>query len=111
MAELKNKKTVAPKKAAPKKTAKTIVPRAKRKQLTGIVVSTKMQKTIVVEVESYKKHPLYSKRFLSTKKFKAHDETGIANQNDKVLIVETKPYSKTKTFRLVKVIEASKDGA
>ena len=84
--------------------------RSSRKILQGKVVSTKMQKTIVIEVESSVKHPLYGKRFKRHKKFSAHDEKGLAKLGDVVQIVETKPYSKTKMFRLEKVLEQAKDG-
>ena len=84
--------------------------RSSRKELTGKVVSTKMEKTIKVEVESSIKHPLYGKRFKRHTKFAAHDEKGLAKDGDIVLIAETKPYSKTKAFRLVKVLETAKDG-
>ncbi len=84
--------------------------RTSRKILVGTVVSTKASKTIAVAVESYIKHPLYGKRFLSTKKFAAHDETEVAKTGDKVQIAETRPISKSKRFRLVKVLEAVKDG-
>jgi small subunit ribosomal protein S17 len=112
----------APKKAAPKKApAKKAVVKAKkvnkivertssRKVLDGKVVSVKGTKTIAVAVETYKKHPLYSKRFLSTKKFAAHDEKEVAKLGDKVEITETRPVSKTKRFRLSKIVEAHKDG-
>lgn len=84
--------------------------RATRKVMTGKVVSTKMEKTIVVSVESSIKHPLYGKRFKRHKKFNAHDEKGVAKLHDVVQIVETRPYSKTKKFRLEKVLETAKDG-
>jgi small subunit ribosomal protein S17 len=84
--------------------------RTSRKILNGRVVSTKNNKTIVVSVETYKKHPLYSKRFKSNKKYQAHDENNIANVGDSVMLSETKPYSKTKKFRLVKILEKAKKG-
>lgn len=77
----------------------------KRKQLVGAVVSTKNQKTISVAVDTYKKHPLYGKRFKVTKKLRVHDENEIANVGDIVKIAETRPLSKTKNFRLVEVIK------
>lgn len=79
-----------------------------RKVKTGIVVSDKMQKTIVVAVEGKKKHPLYGKVLKTTKKFKAHDENNEAKINDKVLIMETRPLSKDKRWRLVEVLERAK---
>ncbi len=79
-----------------------------RKVKTGIVVSDKMQKTIVVAVEGKKKHPLYGKVLNVTNKFKAHDENNEAKINDKVLIMETRPLSKDKRWRLVEVLERAK---
>lgn len=84
--------------------------RSSRKVMTGKVVSTKMNKTIVIEVEKSIKHPLYGKRFKRHTKFKAHDENGTAKLHDVVQVVETRPYSKTKKFRLEKVLETAKDG-
>lgn len=79
-----------------------------RKTKTGIVVSDKMQKTIVVAVEGKKKHPLYGKVLKVTNKFKAHDEKNEAKVNDRVLIMETRPLSKQKRWRLVEVLERAK---
>ena len=76
-----------------------------RKELVGRVVSDKMDKIIVVLVETYKKHPLYGKRVKYSKKFKAHDENNQAKIGDRVLIMETRPLSKDKRFRLVKIVE------
>ena len=73
--------------------------------LIGKVVSAKNDKTITVLVETYKKHPLYGKRVKYSKKYTAHDEKNEAKKGDKVRIVETRPLSKTKHFRLVEVIE------
>ncbi|MFC7442653.1 30S ribosomal protein S17 [Laceyella putida] len=77
----------------------------RRKVRVGKVVSDKMDKTIVVAVETYKKHPLYGKRVKYTKKFKAHDELNQAKVGDIVRIMETRPLSKDKRFRLVEVVE------
>ncbi|ANS75991.1 30S ribosomal protein S17 [Paenibacillus yonginensis] len=77
---------------------------ARRVQI-GKVVSDKMDKTIVVAVETYKKHDLYHKRIKYTKKFKAHDENNTAKIGDVVKIVETRPLSKDKRWRLAEVIE------
>lgn len=82
--------------------------RNSRKVKVGIVVSDKMQKTIVVAVEGKKKHPLYGKVLKVTNKFKAHDENNNAKVNDKVLIMETRPLSKQKRWRLVEVLERAK---
>ena len=76
-----------------------------RKVYVGKVVSDKMDKTITVLVETYKKHPLYGKRVKYSKKFKAHDENNVAKLNDIVKIMETRPLSATKNFRLVEVAE------
>jgi small subunit ribosomal protein S17 len=76
-----------------------------RRTMTGRVVSDKMDKTIVVLVETYKKHPLYGKRVKYSKKFKAHDENNTAKTGDIVEIMETRPLSKDKKFRLVKIVE------
>ena len=67
-----------------------------RKELIGKVVSIKNKKTITVAVDSYLKHPMYDKRYLSTKKFAAHDENENAKLGSTVLIAETRPFSKTK---------------
>ena len=78
------------------------------KTLVGQVVSNKMDKTIVVSVESKVAHPLYKKVVKRTKKFKAHDESNECQIGDKVEIVETRPLSKDKYFRLLRVIEKVK---
>jgi small subunit ribosomal protein S17 len=78
-----------------------------RKVQIGKVVSDKMDKTIVVAVETYKKHELYHKRIKYTKKFKAHDENNQAKIGDIVKIMETRPLSKDKRFRLVEIVEAA----
>lgn len=82
--------------------------RNSRKVKMGTVVSNKMQKTIVVAVEGKKKHPLYGKILKVTNKFKVHDEKNDANINDKVLIMETRPMSKQKRWRLVEILERAK---
>ncbi|MCF6094807.1 30S ribosomal protein S17 [Microaerobacter geothermalis] len=79
--------------------------RNNRKVVIGKVVSDKMDKTIVVSVETYKKHPLYSKRVKYTKKYKAHDENNQAKAGDIVKIMETRPLSKDKRWRLVEIVE------
>jgi len=76
-----------------------------RKEQIGKVVSDKMDKTIVVAVETYKKHELYHKRIKYTKKFKAHDENNEAQIGDTVRIMETRPLSKDKRWRLVEIVE------
>jgi small subunit ribosomal protein S17 len=84
------------------------VERANRKTKIGRVVSDKMEKTIVVAVETKVRHPLYGKTLNRTTKFKAHDENNEANVNDRVLIMETRPLSKDKRWRLVEVVEKAK---
>ena len=77
----------------------------KRKVFTGTVVSDKNDKTITVLVTTYKKHPLYNKRVISSKKFRAHDEKNEAHIGDVVKITESRPLSKTKRFRLIEIAE------
>ncbi len=79
-----------------------------RKERIGVVSSTKMQKTIVVSSVKRVKHPLYGKFVLSTKRYKAHDENNDCNVGDKVRIMETRPLSKTKRWRLVEILERAK---
>ena len=79
--------------------------RSNRKVYRGTVVSDKMDKTITVIVETKKTHPLYGKRVKYSKKFKAHDENNEARMGDKVEIMETRPLSATKRFRLVEIVE------
>ena len=76
-----------------------------RRVLQGIVVSDKMDKTIVVAIDEKKAHPLYKKQTKFTRKFKAHDENNEAKVGDKVEIMETRQLSADKHFRLVKIIE------
>lgn len=76
-----------------------------RRTVVGRVVSDKMDKTIAVLVETYKTHPLYGKRMKFSKKFKAHDENNTAKVGDIVEIMETRPLSKDKRFRLVRIVE------
>ena len=78
-----------------------------RKEIIGTVTSNKMDKTITVSVDTYKKSPLYGKRVRVSKKFHVHDEEGLAGIGDTVSIMETRPLSKTKRFRLVKVLQKS----
>jgi small subunit ribosomal protein S17 len=79
-----------------------------RKTRRGYVVSDKMQKTVVVEVEDRVKHPLYGKVIRRTSKVKAHDEAGNAGVGDLVLIMETRPLSATKRWRVVEILEKAK---
>ena len=82
--------------------------RGRRKVRIGRVVSNKMDKTIVVAVEDFIRHELYNKPVKRTKKFKAHDENNECRIGDRVKIMETRPLSKDKHFRLVEVIEKVK---
>ncbi len=79
-----------------------------RKERIGVVVSNKMEKSIVVSETRKVKHPLYGKFVLKTKKYHAHDETNDCNVGDTVKIMETRPLSKTKCWRLVEIIERAK---
>lgn len=92
----------------PKYTPRTDKPRGRRKTAIGYVVSDKMQKTIVVELEDRKSHPLYGKIIRTTKKVKAHDENGDAGVGDRVSLMETRPLSATKRWRLVEILEKAK---
>lgn len=123
MAEAKTAGKPAPKKAGPKRAApeelarkekgpkhtpRTPKPRGRRKTRIGYVVSDKMQKTIVVELEDRVKHSLYGKIIRTTTKVKAHDENGIASVGDRVSLMETRPLSATKRWRLVEILEKAK---
>ncbi|WP_439591806.1 30S ribosomal protein S17 [Microbacterium sp.] len=133
MAETTEKKPAAPKKAPAKKAAPKAEPkvatveavaskghesaahdvrdadaRGYRKSRRGYVVSDKMDKTIVVEVEDRVKHPLYGKVIRRTSKVKAHDEANSAGIGDLVVINETRPLSATKRWRLVEILEKAK---
>src|SRR5215475_5463861 len=108
----------APKKAAatdaaakekgPKNTPSTPKSRGRRKTRIGYVVSDKMQKTVVVELEDQVRHPLYGKIIRTTTKVKAHDENGVAGIGDRVSLMETRPLSATKRWRLVEILEKAK---
>lgn len=84
------------------------VERNDRKTRIGKVVSDKMDKTIVVAIETLVSHPLYKKSVKRTTKFKAHDENNECNIGDRVKIMETRPLSKEKRWRLVEIIERAK---
>jgi len=77
----------------------------KKRELIGVVVSDKADKTITVKVETYKMNPIYKKRVKYSKKYAAHDEKNQAHVGDKVKLVMTRPLSKTKRYELVEVIE------
>ncbi|OBB93853.1 30S ribosomal protein S17 [Mycobacterium sp. 852002-40037_SCH5390672] len=114
-------KKAAPKKAAateaaskdgnlkgPKNTPPNPKVRGRRKMRIGYVVSDKMQKTIVVELEDRVRHPLYGKIIRTTTKVKAHDENSAAGIGDRVSLMETRPTSATKRWRLVEILEKAK---
>ena len=86
-------------------TAKRGVPRKTRE---GMVVSDKMDKTIVVELEDRVKHPRYSKVIRRTKKYKAHDDVNACGVGDRVLLMETRPLSATKRWRVVEILERAR---
>jgi small subunit ribosomal protein S17 len=79
-----------------------------RKQRTGVVFSAKMDKTITIVVERKLKHPIYGKYVMKSKKFTAHDEENTCREGDTVRIMETRPLSKNKRWRLVDIIERAK---
>ncbi len=82
--------------------------RAFRKTMVGMVTSNKMDKTIVVSIEDRVKHPMYSKIIKRTYKLKAHDENNVCGIGDRVRVMETRPLSKDKRWRLVEIIEKAK---
>jgi small subunit ribosomal protein S17 len=79
-----------------------------RKERTGLVISNKMEKSIVVEIERKVKHPIYGKFVKKTSRFSAHDEKNECNIGDMVRIMETRPLSKNKCWRLIEIIERAK---
>jgi len=81
------------------------------KEKFGIVVSTKMQKTIVVLVENKFRHPRYAKTMIKTKRYLVHDEDNVANLGDKIVITQTRPLSKNKSWKLERVLVNSNVGA
>ena len=90
------------------KKGEAIVERNLRKTRTGKVTSNKMDKTIVVAIENHVKHPLYNKIVKKTYKLKAHDENNECNIGDTVKVMETRPLSKDKRWRLVEIVERAK---
>jgi small subunit ribosomal protein S17 len=86
----------------------TAAPRAQRKVREGLVVSDKMDKTVVVEVEDRVKHALYGKVLRRTRKLKVHDEQNACGVGDRVLLMETRPLSATKRWRVVEILEKAK---
>jgi small subunit ribosomal protein S17 len=90
------------------RTEKPEAERGRRQERRGVVVSDKGDKTIIVKVDVIKSHPKYKKVIRSTVKFHAHDEANTAGVGDKVRIIETRPLSKTKHWRLVEIVEVAK---
>jgi small subunit ribosomal protein S17 len=86
----------------------SVVERPRRKVREGYVVSDKMDKTVVVSVEDRVKHPLYGKVMRRTSKLKAHDEQNACGIGDRVLLMETRPLSATKRWRVVEILEKAK---
>lgn len=86
----------------------TSVSRASRKTRVGLVVSDKMEKTVVVSIERRVQHPVYGKMVRRTKRLKAHDETNDAKTGDTVRIMETRPMSKDKRWRVVEIVERAR---
>jgi small subunit ribosomal protein S17 len=93
---------------SPTRTQQADSERGYRKVREGLVVSDKMDKTVVVAVEDRFKHPLYGKVVRRTSKLKAHDEANTAGVGDRVLLMETRPLSATKRWRVVEVVEKAK---
>jgi small subunit ribosomal protein S17 len=84
------------------------IDRASRKTRTGLVVSDKMEKTVVVSIERRVQHPVYGKMVRRTKRLKAHDEANDAKTGDTVRIMETRPMSKDKRWRVVEIVERAR---
>ncbi len=109
MAEAKTAaKAAASKEEGPQHTPANPKTRGRRKTRIGYVVSDKMQKTIVVELEDRMRHPKYGKIIRTTKKVKAHDEDSTAGIGDRVALMETRPLSASKRWRLVEILEKAK---
>ncbi len=94
--------------SSPADSPEAVQVRGARKVREGLVVSDKMDKTVVVAVEDRVKHPLYGKVLRRTSKLKAHDEQNTAGIGDRVVIMETRPTSKSKRWRLVEILEKAK---
>ena len=89
-------------------TGETTLTRSRRKVREGIVISDKMDKTVVVQVRHLVRHPLYKRVIKRTSKFKAHDELNACRVGDKVRIMETRPLSKEKCWRVMEIVEKAK---
>jgi small subunit ribosomal protein S17 len=85
-----------------------VTDRGERKMRTGVVVSDRMDKTVVIQVEGRKQHRLYRKSMRRTAKLAAHDESNEARVGDRVRVMETRPLSKTKRWRVVEIVEKAK---
>lgn len=85
-----------------------MVERARRKSQVGVVTSDKMTKTVVVKIETVARHPLYKKIVRRSKTLKAHDEQGAAQMGDRVRIVETRPLSRDKRWRVAEILERAR---
>ncbi|HEV8681557.1 MAG TPA: 30S ribosomal protein S17 [Actinomycetota bacterium] len=83
-------------------------PRGERKVRTGVVVSDRMDKTVIVRIESQKRHPLYGKTVRRSSRFAAHDEANEAHVGDVVRVIETRPLSKSKRWRVVEIVEKAR---
>lgn len=92
----------------PEEDAATPLERTRRKVRQGKVTSNKMEKTVIVTVERRVRHPLYGKFMTRSKKFAAHDENNDCHEGDVVEIMETRPLSKTKTWRVIRIVERAK---
>jgi len=108
MAENENTETLNKPTETTETSKEAAVSRGRRKVRVGKVTSTKMNKTITVQIERRLKHPIYKKYFKKTKKFAVHDENNTASEGDMVKIIETRPLSSRKRWRLVEIIEKVK---
>ncbi|MGH2683345.1 MAG: 30S ribosomal protein S17 [Actinomycetota bacterium] len=82
--------------------------RGERKVRTGVVVSDRMDKTVIIRIESQKRHPLYGKTVRRTSRFAAHDEANEAHVGDVVRVMETRPLSKSKRWRVIEIVEKAR---
>ena len=84
---------------------KQVIPASNKRRLQGVVISNKMEKTIVVETETYRNHPVYKKRVAVRKKYKVDDRNSVASVGDVVIFEECRPLSHDKRFRLVQIVK------
>jgi small subunit ribosomal protein S17 len=108
MAETVNNQTTAGRSAGAKGTAPAAAARPSRKTRVGLVVSDKMQKTVVVAIDRRVPHPVYGKMVTRTTRLKAHDEENSAKTGDTVRIMETRPLSKDKRWRVVEILDRAR---